>query len=188
MTTNGLKPGFRVNHFLTHREVVLVCGLRSPRAYPVSPSGFSSLKLGPRVPRAALFLCVGGGDLGPASGRRPMRSRQEKLVLPRRIELRTPSLPRTCSTTELRQHLAGVAEPIHDASPLGKARAVPTVGAVCRRDRNFPSAIKTAPHLEPIAQRSSRRTQDALQKNEQLPRSGARRAFAENARRPMSSI
>ena len=32
---------------------------------------------------------------------------KEKVVLPRRIELPTPSLPRTCSTTELRQRQVG---------------------------------------------------------------------------------
>ena len=36
--------------------------------------------------------------------RRPGRIPRGKVVLPRRIELPTPSLPRTCSTTELRQH------------------------------------------------------------------------------------
>lgn len=47
---------------------------------------------------------------GKATGR-PLQRRAEgtgslgvEMVLPRRIELPTPSLPRTCSTTELRQH------------------------------------------------------------------------------------
>jgi hypothetical protein len=46
---------------------------------------------------------------------------KEKVVLPRRIELPTPSLPRTCSTTELRQRQEGRA----GCRPPKTARTMP---------------------------------------------------------------
>src|SRR5712691_10408445 len=71
--------------------------------------------------RRLLQTLCGGALAWKADARRPEDS---KLVLPRGIEPRTPSLPRTCSTTELRQRCSGGPSQYNEALELGKDRPV----------------------------------------------------------------
>ena len=59
---------------------------------------------------------LGPIDEGPGDGRPPWF----ELVLPSGIEPPTPSLPRTCSTTELRQRCSGSPSQYNEGPELGK--------------------------------------------------------------------